>query len=49
MFRHTIAIGRIFGISSNLDYSWFLLLGLLTWMLAVSFAWRPLFRGEWRE
>jgi Zn-dependent protease/CBS domain-containing protein len=37
MFRHTIPIGRIFGISVDLDYSWFLLLGLLTWMLAVSY------------
>lgn len=37
MFRHTIPIGRIFGISIDLDYSWFLLLGLLTWILAVSY------------
>lgn len=37
MFRHTIPIGRIFGISVDLDYSWFLLLGLLTWILAVSY------------
>ena len=37
MFRHTIPIGRIFGISIDLDYSWFLIVGLLTWMLAVSY------------
>jgi len=37
MFRHTIPIGKIFGISIDLDYSWFLLLGLLTWILAVSY------------
>ena len=37
MFRHTIPIGRIFGISSDLDYSWFLVFGLLTWILAVSY------------
>jgi len=37
MFRHTIPIGRIFGISVDLDYSWFLLVGLLSWMLAVSY------------
>jgi Zn-dependent protease/CBS domain-containing protein len=37
MFRHTISIGRIYGISIDLDYSWFLLVGLLTWMLAVSY------------
>jgi len=37
MFRHTISIGRIFGITVELDYSWFLILGLLTWMLAVSY------------
>jgi Zn-dependent protease/CBS domain-containing protein len=37
MFRHTISIGRIFGITVELDYSWFLILGLLTWILAVSY------------
>ena len=37
MFQHTIRIGRIFGITVELDYSWFLILGLLTWMLAVSY------------
>ena len=37
MFRHTIPIGRIFGISVDLDLSWFLLIGLLTWILAVSY------------
>jgi Zn-dependent protease len=37
MFRHTIAIGRVFGISIDLDYSWFLIVGLLTWLLAVSY------------
>lgn len=37
MFRHTISLGRIFGIEVDLDYSWFLVLGLLTWMLAVSY------------
>ncbi|MGH9742659.1 MAG: site-2 protease family protein, partial [Candidatus Acidiferrum sp.] len=37
MFRHSIPIGRIFGISIDLDYSWFLILGLLTWILAASY------------
>lgn len=37
MFRHTISIGRIFGIIIELDYSWFLVFGLLTWVLAVSY------------
>lgn len=37
MFRHAIPIGRLFGISIDLDYSWFLIVGLLTWMLAVSY------------
>ena len=37
MFRHAISIGRIFGISIDLDYSWFLVVGLLTWILAVSY------------
>jgi Zn-dependent protease/CBS domain-containing protein len=37
VFRHTIPLGRIFGIAVDLDYSWFLVLGLFTWMLAVSY------------
>ncbi len=37
MFRHTIPMGRIFGIAIDLDYSWFLIFGLLTWILAVSY------------
>jgi Zn-dependent protease/CBS domain-containing protein len=37
MFKHTIPIGRIFGISVDLDYSWFLIVCLLAWMLAVSY------------
>jgi len=37
MSRHGIPIGRLFGISIDLDYSWFLIVGLLTWMLAVSY------------
>lgn len=37
MNRHTIPLGRIFGIPVGLDYSWFLIFGLLTWMLAASY------------
>lgn len=37
MFRHTIPIGRIFGISIDLDYSWFLIVALFAWMLAGSY------------
>ncbi len=37
MFRHTIPVGRVFGIDIDLDYSWFLIFGLLTWILAVSY------------
>lgn len=32
-----ISIGKIFGIPIYLDYSWFLILALLTWMLAQSY------------
>jgi Zn-dependent protease len=37
MFRHTIPIGRIFGIPIELDYSWFLIAALVTWLLAASY------------
>ncbi len=37
MSRHGIPIGRLFGISIDLDYSWFLIVGLLAWMLAVTY------------
>ena len=37
MFRHAIPVGRIFGITVDLDYSWFLVFGLLTWVLAVNY------------
>jgi hypothetical protein len=46
MFRHTIPIGRIFGISVDLDYFWFLLVDLLvTWMLEVEYC--PAEFGGW--
>jgi Zn-dependent protease len=37
MDKHTISLGKIFGIPIGLDYSWFLIFALLTWMLAVSY------------
>lgn len=37
MFRHAIPVGRIFGIQVDLDLSWFLIVGLLAWMLAGSY------------
>lgn len=37
MFRHTIPIGRILGIPIGLDYSWFVIFGLLTWSLATGY------------
>jgi Zn-dependent protease/CBS domain-containing protein len=37
MTRHNIPLGRILGIRIGLDYSWFLIFGLLTWMLAGSY------------
>lgn len=37
MFRHTIPIGRILGIPIDLDYSWFLIAILITWLLAVNY------------
>lgn len=35
--RPTVALGRIMGIPISLDYSWFLIFALLTWMLARSY------------
>ena len=37
MNRHVIRLGRILGISIELDYSWFLIFALLTWTLAVGY------------
>jgi Zn-dependent protease/CBS domain-containing protein len=37
MFRHTIPIGRVLGIPIDLDYSWFLIAALITWMLAANY------------
>jgi Zn-dependent protease len=37
VFRHTIPIGRVFGIPIDVDYSWFLIFALLTWILAVGY------------
>jgi len=37
VFRHTIPIGRVFGIPIDVDYSWFLIFSLLTWIMAVSY------------
>jgi Zn-dependent protease len=37
MTRHNIPIGRVLGIPIGLDYSWFVIFGLLTWMLAGSY------------
>ena len=37
MFRHTIPIGRILGIPIELDYSWFLIAVLITWVLAANY------------
>lgn len=37
MSRHGVPIGRIFGISIDLDYSWFLIVGLMSWTLAAGY------------
>jgi Zn-dependent protease/CBS domain-containing protein len=37
MHRHTISLGRLFGIPLELDLSWFLIFALMTWMLAVGY------------
>jgi Zn-dependent protease len=34
MTRHNIPLGKILGIQIGLDYSWFVIFALLTWMLA---------------
>jgi Zn-dependent protease len=37
MNRHAIPVGRILGIQVNLDFSWFLIFGLITWTMAVGY------------
>jgi len=37
MLRQNIRIGKIMGIPVGLDYSWFFIFAILTWMLAVSY------------
>ena len=37
MTQHSIPLGRILGIRIGLDYSWFVIFALLTWMLADSY------------
>ncbi len=37
MNKQTISLGRIMGIPIRLDYSWFLVFGLLTWSLATGY------------
>ena len=37
MNRHSIPLGKVFGIQIGLDYSWFVIFALLTWMLATSY------------
>lgn len=35
--RNVVPLGRILGIPIGLDYSWFLIFGLMTWMLAANY------------
>jgi len=37
MTRHNVQLGRILGIPIGLDYSWFVIFALLTWMLGSSY------------
>ena len=37
MTRHSIPLGKILGIEIGLDYSWFVIFALITWMLADSY------------
>ena len=37
MTRHNIPLGKILGIPIGLDYSWFVIFALLTWMLATNY------------
>jgi len=45
MNKSSISLGRIFGIPIGLDYSWFLIFALLTWVLATSYY--PSEFGNW--
>lgn len=45
MFGNSITIGKILGISINVDITWFLIFGLVTWNLAVNFF--PSIHPQW--
>ena len=45
MFRGGIPIGRAFGISLRLHYSWFLIFVLVTWALAAAYF--PIYYPNW--
>ena len=53
MIRHNLPLGRVLGIPIGLDYSWFVIFALLTWMLAGSYYpaefkdWTPVLTGLW--
>lgn len=44
MTRHNVPLGRILGIPIGLDFSWFVVFALLTWMLATSY-----YPGEFKD
>ena len=46
MTRQNIPLGRILGIPIGLDYSWFVIFALLTWMLAGSYYYAELRAGR---
>jgi Zn-dependent protease/CBS domain-containing protein len=37
MGRHALSLGKIFGIQINIDWSWIIIFGLVTWLLASAY------------
>lgn len=48
MSKNSIPLGKLFGVSLRLHYSWFIIFPLITWTLAAIYFRLPIQNGRWR-